>query len=44
LLITQSKSCDTNDIRAEPIPSLSERKLLEEKAKKSKSNKENSSK
>jgi len=44
LLIAQSKSCDMNNIRAEPIPSLSEKKALEEKAKKSASNKGTSSK
>ncbi|MFH1371358.1 MAG: hypothetical protein ABII09_08760 [Planctomycetota bacterium] len=44
LLIIQSKSCDTGDIRAEPIPSLAERKLLEKEVKKSKTNKEDSSK
>lgn len=37
LLIAQSKSCDLSDIRAEPIPSLNERKVLEEEAKKSNS-------
>jgi len=44
LLIEQSKSCDMNDVRAEPIPSLAEKKAIEEKAKKSTSNKKNSSK
>lgn len=44
LLITQSKFCNMSDIRAEPIPSLAERKLLEEDAKKSKSDKEDSTK
>jgi len=43
LLIAQSKFCDTNDIKAEPIPSLAERKLLEEEAKKSKTDKKDSS-
>jgi hypothetical protein len=37
LLIAQSRPCDLSDIRAEPIPSLSERKVLEEEAKKSNS-------
>jgi hypothetical protein len=36
LLIAQSKSCDMNDIRAEPIPSLYQKKTAEEEAKKSK--------
>jgi hypothetical protein len=35
LLIAQAKSCDLSDVRAEPVPSLSERKVLEEEAKKS---------
>jgi hypothetical protein len=35
LLIARAKVCDLNDITAEPIPSLSERKVIEEQAKKS---------
>ena len=37
LLIAQSKSCDLSGIRAEPIPSIAERKAAEEEAKKSQS-------
>ena len=44
LLITESKFCNMSDIRAEPIPSLAERKLLKEEAKESKSNEKDSTK
>ena len=36
LLITQSKSCDMNGVRAEPIPTINEKKAAEKEAKKSK--------
>jgi len=38
LLIAKEKNCDLSDITAEPVPSLEERKVIQEEARKTDAN------